>query len=270
MKKNSSKHTWVVLFIVMTCFAITALILYSQYNRESKEVENTLDYSFLDYEEDESVANYSDDYIEITGAYVPEDDSISIYMNEKIENDQKIINTTIENYGQFSYETVKNGNGVDIFVHNDSEYAYDTVKTFVIFYNDEKKPVLIQDQSVGYIAPNGKFIVHFDSIPEGLEYDISINAGIKRKAEDMSQNISGKLVQNKHDKGEYLMLTKNVIGSIWFGSTQTVFYDEDGNIVSIVNNSIFNFKDDKKITGIELPEFDHYEIIINAYNTIKE
>ncbi len=281
-KRNVSDMNKIAIVCLLGYFTMISIVIVSviqSFNSEPSQEKNKYSYnnytftdysSFLGYGKNDDVSGKEGNrtYTEITKLnneeYLKDNNNI-----ENIQTEETRMNNAIENRSLVSYKATRNKDSLDIFIENDSSYAISSLNIYAIFKDNDGVNSYVKEQTLSYISPNGKKIVHFSPVPEDLAYEIIVSVGDIYNANDMSQNISGKIVQFAGEESYNLLITKEVIENINWGSAQVILYDEEDSIVDIYDFTLFMIKNDSTYELYNLPNFERYELVLNAYNVIK-
>ena len=193
-------------------------------------------------------------------------DSNSFY-SYKNEYEYERLSKKIEYRECFSYEEIKT-NRLYVKIRNKSDYFFNDVDVYVIYYENDKVIYIEREDIYGTITPRNVQIVDLGLIPAKTTRHeiIIIPSDVNEKYKDMSDYIKTDIVKKNKDyyyckienKSEHKLDNCNV---------QLIFYDENNKIIDVENEGFYdiNSKKTKEKEIYSLRDFDHYETIINAY-----
>lgn len=212
------------------------------------------------------VYNLKDRFIHeeiITSKNEGERSSFYSYMNEY---EYERLNKKIEFRDCFSYEEIKT-NRLYVKIHNKSDYFFNDVDVYVIYYENDKVIYIEREDIYGTITPRNTQIVDLGLIPaETTRHDIIIMpSDVNEKYKDMSDYIKTDIV--KKNKDYYCKVENKSELKIDNCYIQIIFYDKDNRIIDIEREGFYdiNSKKTQQKEIYSLRDFDHYETIINAY-----
>ena len=189
----------------------------------------------------------------------------SFYSNMN-EYEYERLNKKIEFRDCFSYEEIKT-NRLYVKIHNKSDYFFNDVDVYVIYYENDKVIYIEREDIYGTITPRNTQIVDLGLIPaETTSHEIIImSSNVKEKYKDMSDYIKTDIV--KKNKDYYCKVENKSELKIDNCYIQMIFYDKDNKIIDIEREGFYdiNSKKTQQKEIYSLRDFDHYETIINAY-----
>ena len=194
-----------------------------------------------------------------------EGDSNSFYSNMN-EYEYERLNKKIEFKNCFSYEEIKT-NRLYVKIHNKSDYFFNDVDVYVIYYENDKIIYIEREDIYGTITPRNIQIVDLGLIPaKTTRHEIIIMpSNVNEKYKDMSDYIKTDLV--KKNKEYYCKVENKSELKIENCYIQMIFYDKDNKIIDIESEGFYDIysKKTQQKEIYSLRDFDHYETIINAY-----
>ena len=128
-----------------------------------------------------------------------EGDSNSFYSNMN-EYEYERLNKKIEFKNCFSYEEIKT-NRLYVKIHNKSDYFFNDVDVYVIYYENDKVIYIEREDIYGIITPRNTQIVDLGFIPaKTTRHDIIIMpSNVNEKYKDMSDYIKTDIVKINND-----------------------------------------------------------------------
>ncbi len=194
-----------------------------------------------------------------------EGDSNSFYSNMN-EYEYERLNKKIEFKNCFSYEEIKT-NRLYVKIHNKSDYFFNDVDVYVIYYENDKVIYIEREDIYGIITPRNTQIVDLGFIPaKTTRHDIIIMpSNVNEKYKDMSDYIKTDII--KKNKDYYCKVENKSELKIENCYIQMIFYDKDNKIIDIESEGFYDIysKKTQQKEIYSLRDFDHYETIINAY-----
>ena len=189
----------------------------------------------------------------------------SFYSNMN-EYEYERLNKKIEYRECFSYEEIKT-NRLYVKIHNKSDYFFNDVDVYIIYYENDKVIYIEREDIYGIITPRNTQIVDLGFIPaKTTRHDIIIMpSDVNEKYKDMSDYIKTDII--KRNKDYYCKVENKSELKIENCYIQMIFYDKDNKIIDLESEGFYNINS-KKTQQKEiylLRDFDHYETIINAY-----
>jgi hypothetical protein len=189
----------------------------------------------------------------------------SFYSNMN-EYEYERLNKKIEFKNCFSYEEIKT-NRLYVKIHNKSDYFFNDVDVYVIYYENDKVIYIEREDIYGIITPRNTQIVDLGFIPaKTTRHDIIIMpSNVNEKYKDMSDYIKTDII--KKNKDYYCKVENKSELKIENCYIQMIFYDKDNKIIDIESEGFYdiNSKKTQQKEIYSLRDFDHYETIINAY-----
>lgn len=194
-----------------------------------------------------------------------EGDSNSFYSSMN-EYEYERLNKKIEYRECFSYEEIKT-NRLYVKISNKSDYFFNDVDVYVIYYENDKIIYIEREDIYGTITPRNIQIVDLGLIPaKTTRHEIIImSSNVKEKYKDMSDYIKTDIV--KKNKEYYCKVENKSELKIDNCYIQMIFYDKDNKIIDVETEGFYdiNSKKTQQKEIYSLRDFDHYEKIINAY-----
>ena len=189
----------------------------------------------------------------------------SFYSNMN-EYEYERLNKRIELKNCFSYEEIKT-NRLYVKIHNKSDYFFNDVDVYVIYYENDKVLYIEKEDIYGTITPKNTQIVDLGLIPaKTTRHDIFIMpSDVNVKYKDMSDYIKTDIIKKNKD---YFCKVENKselkIDNCYI---QMILYDKDNKIIDIETEGFYdiNSKKTQQKEIYSLRDFDHFETIINAY-----
>ena len=189
----------------------------------------------------------------------------SFYSNMN-EYEYERLNKKIEFKNCFSYEEIKT-NRLYVKIHNKSDYFFNDVDVYVIYYENDKIIYIEREDIYGIITPRNTQIVDLGFIPaKTTRHDIIIMpSNVNEKYKDMSDYIKTDIVKINNDY--YCKVENKSELEIDNCYIQMIFYDKDNKIIDIETEGFYdiNSKKSQQKEIYSLRDFDHFETIINAY-----
>ena len=212
------------------------------------------------------VYNLKDKFIQeeiVTSKNDGDSNSFYSYMNEY---EYERLNKKIEFKNCFSYEEIKT-NRLYVKIHNKSDYFFNDVDVYVIYYENDKVIYIEREDIYGTITPRNTQIVDLGLIPaKATRHEIIIMpSNVNEKYKDMSDYIKTDIVKINND---YYCKVENKSGlEIDNCYIQMILYDKDNKIIDIETEGFYdiNSKKTQQKEIYSLRDFDHFETIINAY-----
>lgn len=190
----------------------------------------------------------------------------SFYSNMN-EYEYERLNKKIEFKNCFSYEEIKT-NRLYVKIHNKSDYFFNDVDVYVIYYENDKVIYIEKEDIYGQITPRNTQIVDLGLVPaKTTRHEIIIMpSDVNEKYKDMSDYIKTDII--KKNKDYYCKVENKSELKIENCYIQMIFYDKDNNIIATEEEGFYNINSKKTQQKelFSLKNFDHYEAIINAYN----
>ncbi len=190
----------------------------------------------------------------------------SFYSNMN-EYEYERLNKKIEYKDCFSYEEIKT-NRLYVKIRNKSDYFFNDVDVYVIYYENDKVIYIEKEDIYGTITPRNIQFVDLGLIPaKTTRHEIIIMpSDVNEKYKDMSDYIKTDIV--KKNKDYYCKVENKSELKIENCYIQMIFYDKDNKIIDIETEGFYdiNSKKTQQKEIYSLRDFDHYEAIINAYN----
>ena len=212
------------------------------------------------------VFNIKDKFIQeeiVTSKNDGDSNSFYSYMNEY---EYERLNKKIEFRDCFSYEEIKT-NRLYVKIHNKSDYFFNDVDVYVIYYENDKVLYIEKEDIYGTITPRNTQIVDLGFIPaKATRHEIIIMpSDVNEKYKDMSDYIKTDII--KKNKDYYCKVENKSELKIDNCYIQIIFYDKDNKIIDIEREGFYdiNSKKTQQKEIYSLRDFDHYETIINAY-----
>ena len=194
-----------------------------------------------------------------------EGDSNSFYSNMN-EYEYERLNKKIEFKNCFSYEEIKT-NRLYVKIHNKSDYFFNDVDVYVIYYENDKVIYIEREDIYGIITPRNTQIVDLGFIPaKTTRHDIIIMpSNVNEKYKDMSDYIKTDIVKINNDY--YCKVENKSELKIDNCYIQMILYDKDNKIIDIETEGFYdiNSRKTQQKEIYSLRDFDHFETIINAY-----
>lgn len=189
----------------------------------------------------------------------------SFYSNMN-EYEYERLNKKIEFKNCFSYEEIKT-NRLYVKIHNKSDYFFNDVDVYVIYYENDKVIYIEKEDIYGQITPRNTQIVDLGLVPaKTTRHEIIIMpSDVNEKYKDMSDYIKTDII--KKNKDYYCKVENKSELKIENCYIQMIFYDKDNKIIDIESEGFYdiNSKKTQQKEIYSLRDFDHYETIINAY-----
>ena len=189
----------------------------------------------------------------------------SFYSNMN-EYEYERLNKKIEFRDCFSYEEIKT-NRLYVKISNKSDYFFNDVDVYVIYYENDKVIYIEREDIYGIITPRNTQIVDLGFIPaKTTRHDIIIMpSNVNEKYKDMSDYIKTDIVKINNDY--YCKVENKSELEIDNCYIQMILYDKDNKIIDIETEGFYdiNSKKTQQKEIYSLRDFDHYETIINAY-----
>lgn len=189
----------------------------------------------------------------------------SFYSNMN-EYEYERLNKRIEFKDCFSYEEIKT-NRLYVKIHNKSDYFFNDVDVYVVYYENDKVIYIEREDIYGIITPRNTQIVDLGFIPaKTTRHDIIIMpSDVNEKYKDMSDYIKTDII--KKNKDYYCKVENKSELKIENCYIQMIFYDKDNKIIDIESEGFYdiNSKKTQQKEIYSLRDFNHYETIINAY-----
>ena len=194
-----------------------------------------------------------------------EGEKSSFYSNMN-EYEYERLNKKIEYRECFSYEEIKT-NRLYVKIHNKSDYFFNDVDVYIIYYENDKVIYIEREDIYGTITPRNTQIVDLGLIPaKATRHEIIIMpSNVNEKYKDMSDYIKTDII--KRNKDYYCKVENKSELKIENCYIQMIFYDKDNKIIDLESEGFYDINS-KKTQQKEiylLRDFDHYETIINAY-----
>ena len=193
--------------------------------------------------------------------------SDSKYYSNRNEYEYEWLNEKIKNKEYFSYEE-KITNKLFVTIYNKSEYFFNGVDVYTIYYNKDKISYIEKENLYGTITPKNKFVVDLGFVPAGTtkHETIIVPSDKNEKYKDMSDFINTNIV--KKNKDYFCKIENKSEQKIDDCYVQLIFYDKESNIIEIQYKWFDDIasKSTQERDLYSLRDFDHYETIINAYN----
>ena len=182
------------------------------------------------------------------------------------EYEYERLNEKIEYRECFSYEEIKT-NRLYVKIHNKSEYFFNDVDVYVVYYENDKVLYIEREDIYGTITPRNIQIVELGLIPaKTTRHEIIImSSNVKEKYKDMSDYIKTDIVKINNDY--YCKVENKSELEIDNCYIQMILYDKDNKIIDIETEGFYdiNSKKSQQKEIYSLRDFDHFETIINAY-----
>ena len=195
-----------------------------------------------------------------------EEDISSIY-RDLSEYEYKELNEKIKYKECFSYEE-KITNKLYATIHNNSDMYFSGVDVFVIYYDNDKVIYIEKKDVYGGLTPRSKYIVDLGFIPEKTtKHEIIIIPSYEYEDyKDMSDFIKTDIVRK--NKEYYCKIENKSDLKIDHSYVQLIFYDKENNIIATEEEGFYDISSKKTQQKelFSLKDFDHYEVIVNAYN----
>ena len=189
----------------------------------------------------------------------------SFYSNMN-EYEYERLNKKIEYRECFSYEEIKT-NRLYVRIYNKSNYFFNDVDVYVIYYENDKIIYIEREDIYGTITPRNIQIVDLGLIPaKTTRHEIIIMpSDVNEKYKDMSDYIKTDIVKINNDY--YCKVENNSELEIENCYIQMILYDKDNKIIDIETEGFYdiNSKKTQQKEIYSLRDFDHFETIINAY-----
>ena len=190
----------------------------------------------------------------------------SSFYSSMNEYEYERLNKKIEFKNCFSYEEIKT-NRLYVKIHNKSDYFFNDVDVYVIYYENDKVIYIEKEDIYGPITPRNTQIVDLGLVPaKTTRHEIIImSSDVNEKYKDMSDYIKTDII--KKNKDYYCKVENKSELKIENCYIQMIFYDKDNKIIDIESEGFYdiNSKQTQQKEIYSLRDFDHYETIINAY-----
>ena len=218
-------------------------------------------YTEINYEYSDS--EYDSEYQEYLEKYSEEFDSYSDY-KENIQNEEfKLSKEKIKING---YE---NDNKLICEVFNENEENVTDLRLYVIYYDNEKRPIAIEENYIDLIYGKNSFYCEFDISPDSLTHEFLL---VKDYDSNMTViNLQDIQIETNENEDEIITNVKNN-SKIKVDTLQVclISYNNEGKIYDIETRYIFDLKAGKE-DSIDFYDFDdqmkNYKVIINyAYS----
>ena len=182
------------------------------------------------------------------------------------EYEYERLNEKIEYRECFSYEEIKT-NRLYVKIHNKSEYFFNDVDVYVVYYENDKVLYIEREDIYGIITPRNTQILDLGPFPaKATRHEIIIMpSNVNEKYKDMSDYIKTDIVKINNDY--YCKVENKSELEIDNCYIQMILYDKDNKIIDIETEGFYdiNSKKSQQKEIYSLRDFDHFETIINAY-----
>lgn len=243
-KKRKRKNGFLILLLI-----IILILIFDKFYNE-------MNYEYSDFGDDSEYQEYLEKYSE-------EFDSYSEY-KENVQNEE--FKLSKENIKINGYE---NENELICEVFNGNEENITDLRLYVIYYDNEKRPVAIEEEHIDLIYGENNFYCEFDINQDSLTHEFLL---VKDYDSDMTviNRQDMKIAANKNED-EIIVNVKNN-SNIKIDTLQTclICYDIEGKICDIETRYIFDLKAGKE-DSVDFYNFDNkmetYKVVINyAYS----
>lgn len=201
-----------------------------------------------------------EDYEKIDDNYVPFEEGSKKFEEQK--NNVKI-----------SSQGLDINKSLIVLLENQNADNMCNILLYVIFYDGENKPIMVDKENINYLGSNSKYYVSIDKVPENFErYDFLL------MKEDFYYNYNYNSYKNdisfetyKNDNNIVIKGKNNSNEKIDKLSFTVVYYDESGKIIGIQEANEYDIKKNKEfsITAYNLYKKDDYEYVdFSTYEVI--